>query len=76
MTVGLLVPGGDRVPQRLDARHGGVLVGARPHVAGDGIHQAWVAVEVGKTLGQVYGAGFGRQLRHDREDGRADGRQP
>lgn len=71
MAVQRLNFGGHGLAQHRHPWHRRVLVQAALHGAGDGVHQAGVAVEVRKPLAQVDGAFFGGQRGHDGEDGRA-----
>ncbi len=70
--VEILVLCRDRFAQSGDALHRCVLVAARPHVPGDGLHQFGIAIEVRKALRQVDRAQVGGEARHHREDRGAD----
>ena len=63
--------GGHGLAQGGHAGHGRVLVVAGLHGLRHGIHQRRVAVKVRETLPQIDRTGFGRQRRHDGEDGGA-----
>ena len=58
--------------QHRQACHGGVLVMTEGDVLTHCIEQTLRTIEIGKTLGQIERAGFGGELRHGGENGRAD----
>ena len=66
---------GNRLAERRDPLHRRVLVQAAAHVRGDCVDERGIAVEVREPLRQVHRPDVGRELRHHREDGRADRRQ-
>jgi hypothetical protein len=70
------VLGGDRLAERHRARHRRILVESRAHVTDDRVDQRGIAVEIREPLRQVDGADLGRELRHHREDGGANGGEP
>ncbi|MNS97856.1 hypothetical protein D3C72_1322050 [compost metagenome] len=67
--------GRDLLAQGGQSGHWAILVVSSTDMPAYGIEQGLGAIEIGKTLGQVQGAGLRGELGHGGKDGRADVRQ-